>query len=231
VDLAVNEWPVLGMPGAANVAVFLFDYTCRECRHMRRLIAEALDRHPAKLAVLLVPIPMDPEALGTDATSGGVRISDDRPDAIGYVRLAWALWRADPLAYVRFDHWLSGPPCAPRLRDAVAAARKLAPGADLDTSGGSELAGFIDERIARAIAIYRALEDQPVPALLFPGTALRGHVETAEELARIIERAMGIDREPPRLRAGPGRPAAGRSPVGARSGASQMRLTAGPRLD
>ncbi len=59
-DLAIDEWPVLGMPGAANIAVFLFDYTCRECRHMRRLIGQAVARHPGRLAVLLVPIPMDP---------------------------------------------------------------------------------------------------------------------------------------------------------------------------
>ncbi len=155
VDLAVDEWPVLGMPGAAAVAVFLFDYTCRECRHMRRLIAEAMDRHPAKLAVLLVPIPMDPRVLGTDTTGAGDRISGNRPDAVGYVRLAWALWRADPLAYMRFDHWLSAPTCTPPLRDAVAAARKFAPSADLNTAGRSELGRFIDERVARAVAIYR----------------------------------------------------------------------------
>jgi len=203
------------MPGAANVAVFLFDYTCRECRHMRRLIAQAMDRHPAKLAVLLVPIPMDPRVLGTDTTANGMQITGNRPDSIGYVRLAWALWRADPLAYACFDHWLSAPTCAPPLRAAVAAARKFAPSADLNTAGRSELSRFIDERIARAVAIYRALGDQPVPALLFPRTALRGHVETAEELTRIIGREMRIGHEPPRPRSGPVRHVPGRLPLGA----------------
>jgi hypothetical protein len=187
VDLAIGEWPVLGMPGAADVAVFVFDYTCRECRHMRRLILQALARHPGRLAVLLVPVPIDP-ACNPEITQPNAA----RPDACGYVRLAWALWRADPLAHARFDEWLSAPPCAPPLRDAVAAASRFAPGADLDTSSGSELKAFIDGRIAQAVAVYRALDGKPVPALLFPGTALRGHVESVAALLAILEREMKL---------------------------------------
>lgn len=207
VDLAVADWPLLGLPSAPRTAVLLLDYTCAECRHLRRLLGLALAHLPGRLAVLLVPVPLDP-ACNPAVTEGDA----GRPDACGYARLAWALWQADPLAYARFDEWALGPKCAPPLAEAVVFARQLAAGVDFSDARQDPLA---DARLAEAAAVYRAAEGGRLPALLFPNSALRGHVESSDALLAILQRELNLAPLPvrppaarPAARTGPGaRPA------------------------
>jgi hypothetical protein len=47
VPLQAGIWPVIGSPSAREVLVFLFCYTCRNCRHLHGLLAEAMENRVA----------------------------------------------------------------------------------------------------------------------------------------------------------------------------------------
>ena len=109
----VNEIPILGDPGAKNIVVELFDYTCPECRSMHHRMQEARERYGDRLAVALLPTPMN--------TSCNIYAKVTKPPhelACEYARLALAVWNVRPAVFAEYHDWLMDPPDPPSLADA-----------------------------------------------------------------------------------------------------------------
>ena len=181
-----DAWPVVGFPEAKHIVVFLFDHTCKVCRQVHRLLTQAIERHPAGLAVMFVPVPADA------ACNPAIQRRDPQHrQACAYARLGLAVWQADWSKYAEFSAYLSGTVEPPPLRQARRRAAELI-GMDLPNPATPDES--IDARISAAVRLLEPLGTPriPTPMLLFPRTALNGQVPTAAHLSAILQRQLGI---------------------------------------
>ncbi len=81
--------------------VYLFDYTCANCRTLHGVLLEAMREDAERFAVMMVPVPRDPRC--------NLAISRPEPEhanACAYARLALSVWAADWMQYAAFDAFL-----------------------------------------------------------------------------------------------------------------------------
>jgi len=93
--------PLIGPASAKHAMVNLFDYTCHHCRLMHPLIEEVQHAFSNDLAVVSLPMPLDPKCNRTIQ-----RTSPDHANACEYARLGLGVWRVDRAKHREFDAWL-----------------------------------------------------------------------------------------------------------------------------
>ena len=180
VVLNTAGWPLLGRTDARHVVAFVFDFTCKECNHLRRLLAAAVDARPDWLAVALVPVPLHPSCNPTVTC-----IKSGRAQACDYARLAWAVWlSADNNRFCGWDEYVRSEAEGQPYGLAMSRARELA------ERGGFRLWDAdprLDRAVGTGVGLYRAAGKPRVPALLLPASVLQGHVPDLPALLRALD--------------------------------------------
>lgn len=102
--------PLLGTPAAERILVEFFDYQCAACRIMAGHLDALMAAHPGRVAVLVMPVPLEASCnthLGTTPPHHG---------SCETARLALAVWRARPDAFPAFHKSLIESPSPQNAR-------------------------------------------------------------------------------------------------------------------
>ncbi|MGL5018802.1 MAG: vitamin K epoxide reductase family protein, partial [Luteolibacter sp.] len=127
-SFGVESLPRLGPADAKQVLVMYFDYQCPSCRTMGGYLSALVEKHPADICVLMLPVPLDP-VCNESFLPGDV----GHPDSCEFARIALAVWREKPEAFPEFHRAvLSGP--VPVLPDVLSLARQHVSRARLDAA-------------------------------------------------------------------------------------------------
>lgn len=179
----VAATPRLGPAGAEHVMVEYFDYQCAACRVMAWHIEALVANHPGRIAVLLMPVPLDADcnhALGKNTP---------HPGSCGIARIALAVWRTRPDAFAAFHKSLVAAP-------SEASARSLA----LALMTEHELAAaltdpWLGEVIRSNIATWRDLSkstDKLPKLLIRDRRILHGLPSNQADFLRVMARELGL---------------------------------------
>ena len=174
------EVPILGNPGAKNVVVELFDYTCPECRSLHHRMREARERYGERLAVALLPTPMN-----TSCNRYAKATKSPHELACEYARLALAVWNARPAAFAQYHDWLMDTPDPPSLAEARKRASELIGREALETALGSER---IDRQVEDDVRIYHLTGQNAIPTLLVKDFVLVGSPSSTDKLCESLEK-------------------------------------------
>lgn len=178
--------PRLGSPDAKHVLVEYFDFQCPSCRIMSGYLSALVERHPAEICVLLMPVPLDP-VCNEAFVPGDV----GHPDSCELTRIALAVWRENPDAYPALHRaFLSNPP--PKVPDALALARKQVPRATLDAAMKDP---WIDELIQANVSAWVSLSGKTknLPKLLIRDQRiLHGLPSDEADFIRMMELELGL---------------------------------------
>lgn len=176
--LSESDWPWLGTPHARRKTALMFDVTCVDCRALYQLLNQAVLSAPERLAVVLIPVPLD-------RTCNAAVPADTPPsaEACNYVRLFWATWQVDPKIHEDFCRWLLGE----RVCPAYSHARNW-----LHQRIGSQLTlalldASIEMRIQKAVAFYRTMPTDKLPQLALEDRLVVGRVGKIDELWTTLE--------------------------------------------
>ncbi len=182
----VASLPRLGSPDAKHVLVEYFDFQCPSCRIMSGYLSALVEKHPAEVCVLLMPVPLDP-VCNEAFVPGDV----GHPDSCELTRIALAVWRENPDAYPALHRaFLSDPPL--KLPDALSLARKQVPRARLDAAMDDP---WIDELIQANVADWVSLSGKTkhLPKLLIRDKRILHGLPSGEaDFIRVMEQELGL---------------------------------------
>jgi uncharacterized membrane protein len=145
-EMNLDEVPMIGASTNAHVAVSLFDYTCHHCRAMHPLLVEAQRMFSHSLAIVCLPMPLDP---GCNPTMQ--RAHPSHTNACEYARLALTVWRANRARHAEFDAWLLEGEKPPPLADAQRKAIELV-GSEPFTRACQD--PWVEQQLKLDVAIY-----------------------------------------------------------------------------
>jgi len=186
IPLRGGMWPTVGLPEARHVLVFLFCYTCSNCRHLRPLLAEVMGRDPGRFALTFVPVPTHPGCNPNIRDCGA-----EHADACAYARLALWVWKADWSKLAQWNEFLFARGKLPGLSAAQRRAEALLGRALGDPRAAEPEA---DRLIGLGISLHKSTGANLTPTLLMPRNYVAGHVPTAEKLEEILEKEIGAAR-------------------------------------
>lgn len=89
--VALRELPFIGDADAPLCIVVLFDFTCVSCRQTHPLLEEAVRKHPGRLCIVMLPVPIAP-----GCNKHIANLLPEHIDACDYARLGLALWYHNP---------------------------------------------------------------------------------------------------------------------------------------
>ena len=182
VVLNVDGWPLLGRSDAQNVVAVLFDFTCKECHQLRKLLEAAVAARPDWLAVALVPVPLNSNC------NPAITCKDDgRAQACDYARLAWAVWLANDQAYGEWDRFLNAEPEVQPYGLALIRAKELA---DLKRFRLQDADPLLDRAVGTGVGLYQATGKPTLPAILLPSTVVNGHLNDLATLFRLLDTSL-----------------------------------------
>jgi hypothetical protein len=179
VELDLADWPILGDPSAPNVLAAMLDFTCCECHQLHQLLAQAIKHYAGRLAIAIVPVPTH-----TDCNPLITSKKFNQAYACEFARLAWAVWLADPGAYLKWEAFLLESPEPQPFGLALIKAKELA---NLNGFNARESDAALDARIAHGVNICKVTETQKVPSVLLANGILHGHVKDLVALERLLE--------------------------------------------
>jgi uncharacterized membrane protein len=178
--------PCLGSADAPHVMVEYFDYRCPACRKMRGYLEALVRKHPDKVAVLALPVPLERSCNGRMAPADG-----NHPGSCALARIALAVWRVKPEAFAEIHRaFLSDSP--PEEADAMRLAASLVSAADLE-------AALRDPWIERALRTHiddwavLSKETGKLPKLLIRDRRILHGLPSGEaDFIRVMERELGL---------------------------------------
>lgn len=186
--LSLDDVPLLGSPGASNVIVNLFDYNCIHCRMLHRILLGTQWRLSNQLAVVCLPMPMD--------TNCNPLVPADHPsftNSCDYARLGLAVWRANRLAYPRFQNrvlWGDHPPSVEETRDF---ANELVGTEALQTALTND---WIQQQILTACYLHytnwQSTGGPAMPQLIIGSAVSVGPLNSVNHLLALLEKYLGI---------------------------------------
>ncbi len=184
-SIRVAETPLLGAPEAPQQVVVLFDYCCPHCRQMHAQLLEVLRDAPDRLAVVLLPTPLNREC------NPAVEETEPRfADACELARLALAVWRADRSRFAEFDRWLFESE-QPRARSAAREEAERLIGVEALATALAD--PWVEEQLRVNVEAYAASGIEQIPVLLAPGRAgVSGRVADTAALVHVLEAELGI---------------------------------------
>lgn len=179
----VTALPLLGETGATHVLAEYFDYQCASCHAMSGYLDALVAKHPRKVAVLLLPMPLDGEC-NEHAPKGSVH-----PGSCAITRTALAVWRVKPEAFPAFHRALIAEPSPDTARSLALA---LMPQEKLKAALSDP---WIAARIHTHIADWRQLSkttDKLPKLLIREGRIVHGLPSSEEDFIRVMEKELGI---------------------------------------
>jgi uncharacterized membrane protein len=178
--------PRLGSADATHVMVEYFDYQCAACRKMSGYLDALVEKHPKKISVLLLPIPLDRSC--NHAVPEG---SNDHAGSCGLARIALAVWRTNPAEFPAIHSaFLADPP--PDRSAAMAIAADRISSAKLDDALRDP---WIDDLIQANIAdwVSLSLKTKQLPKLLIRDKRILHGLPSGEaDFIRVMEQELGL---------------------------------------
>lgn len=179
----IAEHPRIGPADAERVLVEYFDYQCAACQMMAGYIDALVTAHPGRVAVLLMPVPLEHGCnphLGTNRSREG---------SCAIVRVALAVWRHKSAAFPAFHRALISSP-------SESAARRLALELMDESALSKALADpWIDQTIASHTAAWAGLSSSSdkLPKLLIRDKRiLHGLPSSEEDFLRVMKGELGL---------------------------------------
>ena len=178
----LNTVPVIGSPAAPTVALHFFDYTCRHCRTLHTLLAEAHHALGDRLALVSLPVPLE-----MDCNPILQRPIPAHTNACIYARIGLAVWRVDGAKLHQYDDWFFSFPQPPSPEAAQAEAGSLV--------GTNALANalrdaWIDAHIAQSISLYHTnylrYQRSTLPLLMVGTNLVSGMLRTTNQLYSVL---------------------------------------------
>lgn len=178
--------PGLGSVDATHVLVEYFDYKCPSCRTMSGYLAALIAKHPAKVQVLLLPVPLDhgcnPElALADDSHRGSCELT----------QIALAVWRAKPDAFPAIHRAFLSDASLDKTA-ALSLARGQVPAERLEAAMQEP---WIDQLIQADIADWVSFsgKTRKLPKLLISGKRILHGLPSGEaDFIRVMEKELGL---------------------------------------
>lgn len=119
-EINLEEVPIIGNLEAKQLLVNLYDYTCRYCRDLDRVMEKFPSRYGGQVAVIMAPVPLESRC------NHFVKSTKKRHvNACKYASLALSVWRVEHHAFKKFHRWLFTPKILPKLSDAREYAMRL----------------------------------------------------------------------------------------------------------
>lgn len=182
----VSTLPRLGSADAKHVLIEYHDFQCPACRKLSRFMRTLVEKHPADICVILLPVPLD------RSCNSHLKLTDKgHPGSCELSRIALATWRANPAAYQEIHtRFTSGSP--PDGETALAFARERVAPASIDTALGDP---WVDELIQANISDWLALstKTRQLPKLLIRDRRiLHGLPPEEAEFIQVIEKELGL---------------------------------------
>ena len=189
-QLDTFEAPILGAPTNQHVIVSLFDYTCHHCRAMHPLLHEAQAMFSNQLAIISLPMPLDPDCNPTMQ-----KPHPSHTNACAYAKLGLAVWRADRTKHHEFDNWLMEGAKPPPLVDAQLKAAQIV-GAEAFTRALQD--PWVENQLRVNVAMYelsyRAQRGQMPQLIVGPNVALGTY--TKPELIKLLTDNLALQPVP-----------------------------------
>jgi uncharacterized membrane protein len=180
VRITAGDWPWLGARDAKQTVAFLFDITCEECRVFYQVLQQTVALEPKQIAVLLVPVPLDPACRPLVAALAKKNFPP--LESCDLARLFLAVWHTDREAFVEFSQWLMGGRKAPALQAARSRAhQKLGP--PLSTT---VLTAPLDGYIQKAINCHQSAGGEKLPQILLADRLITGRIGSMLELGKVL---------------------------------------------
>lgn len=181
----IERLPHLGPADAEYVIVEYYDYTCEACRDMHELLEESIARHSGKLAVIVLPVPLERSC--NPHLPQGIK---DHENACNFAKLALKVWRADPSMFAEFHRNLfdfQGMPgeAAAALASSLVGEEKMT--ADHDA--------WVGEVLSQNVADYKMfIQQTPVmPKLLLKDSVMvQGGVNEKNTLESLLDEYLGL---------------------------------------
>ncbi len=177
------EHPRIGPIDAGRVLVEYFDYQCSACQVMSGYIEALVAAHPGRVAVLLMPVPLEH---GCNPQLGANRPHEG---SCAITRIALAVWRRKPAAFPAFHRKLIAAP-------SETAARRLALELMDDSALTAALADpWIDASIASNIAAWAAfsVNSAKLPKLLIRDKRILHGLPSGEaDFLRVMKQELGF---------------------------------------
>ncbi|MEY3897402.1 MAG: hypothetical protein RLZZ214_2923 [Verrucomicrobiota bacterium] len=178
--------PRLGSLDAKRVLVEYFDFQCPSCRIMSGYLVALVEKHPADVCVLLLPVPLD------HGCNPSLRLENKgHPGSCELTRIALAVWRTAPDSYPDIHRaFLSELPPSPAA--ALAFARGLVPGDRLDIALRDP---WVEPLIRANIADWVSLsgKSDKLPKLLIRDKRILHGLPSGEaDFIRVMERELGL---------------------------------------
>ena len=175
--------PTLGLPGADRVIVDVLDFTCKRCRMAERLLVDARPYLPPDIAVIVIFAPQS-----SDCNPEIINGNPHYVHACAMVKLAVAVWLADPSRYAEYHHWLFEHQKGLLPETAQREAERLVGEAPLARALADPR---VDQLIRRDLQLAQRLAVGQLPGLIVNDQRFTAIPEEATELARALRRAMG----------------------------------------
>ncbi len=177
------EHPRLGPADAGRVLVEYFDYQCAACRTMAGHIDALLAAHEGKVAVLLMPVPLD------GACNPELGEAPDHPGSCEIAGIALALWRKRPDAFADFHKALMASPSSETARRL---ALGLMSGTELETAIADP---WISSSIRDNISAWKRMSRSSgrLPKLLIRDSRiLHGLPSDTADFLRVMNAELGL---------------------------------------
>jgi uncharacterized membrane protein len=175
--------PLLGNPESASVLVECFDYQCAACRTMAGHLEALLSAHPGRVAVILLPVPLEA------ACNPHLGDIPPHPGSCEVSRIALAVWHSRPDAFAAFHKSLIASPSAEK-------ARSLALGLLTPAQLGTALADpRIDAALRANAGVWKHLSrsTEKLPKLLIRDRrVLHGLPSDTAAFLRVMEAELGL---------------------------------------
>jgi len=187
--IRLDDVPMIGSPGASNVIVNLFDYTCPHCRELHWILVVAQRQFSNDLGIVSLPMPM--------STNCNPLIPPDfnsSPNACDLARLGLAVWRAKPEAHRQFDDWFFSADEGVSVEEARKYAAQLV-GTDKLEKALSD--PWVDKQILTDCQLHfsnwQATGRPGMPQLILGGAVSIGPLNSVEHLQALLNRYLGLD--------------------------------------
>ncbi len=187
--LKLDEVPMIGSPGASNIIVCLFDYTCSHCRALHPILVKTCQQFSNQLGVVCLPT-----SLSSECNPFMPRTSHATSDSCEYARLGLAVWRAKPEAQRQFDDWMFAPEKPPPLKEAEDYAAQLVGTNELESAFADpwiQQQFLIDCRLHRAN--WQAVDSSAMPQLIMGDAVSSGPLNSVQHLQILLQKYLGMD--------------------------------------
>lgn len=184
VRLNPYDYPMMGSYEADHIIVYLFDYTCPNCRAMHHQFAKAVADLDGKLGIVKLAVPLD-----ASCNPHVEKTSSMHQSACALAQLSTAVFLADQSKFHEYDVWLSAGANPPGVEEARDKAIELIGKPALEKQRAS---GEIERRIQSNITVYGMTGGSVVPQFIMGNTRIFSRPD-AEQMMALFKEHLGIE--------------------------------------